>query len=44
MAPKKPSQVFFALMCGTIKCRPIALPVRYAPMSENFVTAIKYNT
>ena len=23
-------------MCGTIRCRPIALPVRYAPMSAEF--------
>ncbi len=40
-APKKPSQVFFGLMCGMSGCLPIALPVRYAPMSLNFVTTIK---
>src|SRR5436190_15056139 len=43
-APKNPSHVFFALICGTMRCRPTALPVRYAPMSLNFVTAIRYKT
>ena len=40
-APKNPSQVFFGLMCGTSLCFPITLPVRYAPMSLNFVIAMQ---
>ncbi len=41
IAPKNPSHVFFGLMCGISGCRPMTLPVRYAPMSLNFVIAIK---
>ena len=43
-APKKPSQVFFGLMCGANGCFPKRLPKTYAPMSLNFVTATRYST
>jgi len=38
--PAAPSQVFFGLMLGDILWRPTARPVRSAPMSQNFETAI----
>ena len=43
-APKNPSHVFFGEICGTIGCFPITDPVRYAPMSLNFVTTSSHST
>ena len=41
---EKPSHVFFGEMCGTSGCLPISEPVRYAPMSLNFVTTTSQST
>ncbi len=37
-----PSHVFFGLMRGAIRCRPIDLPTKYAKMSPAHTTSSKY--
>jgi|GEM_PF-1914312 hypothetical protein len=42
--PAKPSQVFFGLSHSISLCRPVAIPVKYAPMSVTFTTKTEYSS